>query len=74
MSCYFPPTEAHENVIKAVLRVIEATHYARADDPNADAEHEYADEQLALAARALAEAVDSMPADEQPVGWSKEND
>lgn len=34
-----------------------------------DAEREYADEMLALAARALSRAVDAMPADEQPVGW-----
>jgi len=70
MSVYYPPIDEHENVIKAALRVIEGTHYQRADDPYADAEQQYGQEQLALAARALAEAVDRKPADEQPVGWS----
>jgi hypothetical protein len=34
-----------------------------------DAEREYADELLALAARALVRATDATPPDEQPVGW-----
>lgn len=72
MSVYYPPVKEHENVIKAALRVIGSTHYQRADDPYADAEQEYSQEQLALAARALAEAVDRKPADERPVGWAKE--
>lgn len=69
MSVYYPPVEEHENVIKAALRVIGSTHYQRADDPHADAEQQYGQEQLALAARALVEAVDRKSADEQPVGW-----
>ena len=69
MSVYHPPVEEHETVIKAVLRVIGSTHYQRADDPHADAEQQYAEEQLALAARALVRAVDRKPADEQPIGW-----
>lgn len=71
MSVYHPPFGEHETVIKAALRVIEATHYGRAEDPHADAESQYAEEQLALAARALAEAVDRKPADEQPIGWAR---
>jgi hypothetical protein len=71
MSVYHPPVEEHENVVKAALRVIGSTHYQRADDPHADAEQEYAEEQLALAARALAQAVDRKDPDERPIGWSK---
>lgn len=72
MSVYYPPVQEHENVIRAALRVIEGTHYGRASDPHADAEQQYSEEQLALAARALVEAVDRKPADEQPVGWSRD--
>jgi hypothetical protein len=68
---YLPPVEQHENVVKAALRVISATHYSRADDPYADAENQYATEQLAIAAKALTEAVEQRPADGQPVGWAK---
>lgn len=74
MSVYYPPVQEHENVIRGALRVIEGTHYGRAEDPHADAEQQYGEEQLALAARALVEAVDRKPADEQPVGWSKDRD
>jgi hypothetical protein len=74
MSVYYPPIEEHENVIKAALRVIEGTHYQRAEDPHADAEQQYGEEQLALAARALVEAVDRKPVDDQPIGWSKDVD
>jgi len=71
MSFYSPPYTEHDDVIKAALRVISATHYSRPEDPHGDAEHEYATEQLALAARALVQAVDQKPSDEQPVGWNK---
>lgn len=71
MAPYFPPVDEHETVIKAALRVIQADHYGRADDPHADAEQEYAREQLALAARALVEAVDRKESDDQPIGWAK---
>lgn len=70
---YFPPFTEHDDLIKAALRVISATHYSRPEDPHGDAEHEYAGEQLALAARALVQAVDRKPADDQPIGWNKEN-
>lgn len=68
---YYPPVREHEDLICAALRVIQGTHYARPEDPHADAEQQYGQEQLALAARALVEAVDAKPADEQPVGWAK---
>lgn len=74
MGIYHPPVDEHETVVKAALRVIEGTHYPRADDPHADAEAQYGQEQLALAARALAEAVERMPADEQPIGWTKDRE
>ncbi|MFC8207873.1 hypothetical protein [[Kitasatospora] papulosa] len=73
MSFYRLPYTERDNVIKAALRVISATHYSRPEDPHGDAEHEYATEQLALAARTLVQAVDQMPADAQPIGWNKEN-
>ncbi|MFJ5294487.1 hypothetical protein [Streptomyces sp. NPDC088348] len=69
MAAYFPPVDEHETVIKAALRAIQADHYGRADDPHADAEQQYAREQLALAARALGDAVDQQPADDQPIRW-----
>lgn len=34
-----------------------------------DAEREYADEMLALAARDLTDATNALPPDAQPVGW-----
>lgn len=64
---YAPATQA--DLIKAALRVIEADHYAREEDPHKDAEREYAGEQLALAARAHAAAVDRLAVENQPTGW-----
>ena len=69
MNAYHPPVDEHETVIKAALRVIGSTHYQRSGDPYADAEQEYAEEQLALAARALVRAVDRKEPDAQPIGW-----
>jgi hypothetical protein len=60
-----------EEVERAALRSITASYYGKADDPNFDAEQEYAGEQLALAARALVRAVDALPPDQQPVGWGE---
>ncbi|WP_329376155.1 hypothetical protein [Streptomyces sp. NBC_01483] len=71
MGIYHPPVNEHETVVSTALHVVAATHYSRADDPHEDAAYEYSVEQLALAARALAEAVDRKPADEQPIGWTK---
>lgn len=72
MSFYYPPVDQHEKVITTALRVIQGTHYARADNPHADAEAEDGQEQLALAARALVEAVDKLPEDKQPIGWVRQ--
>jgi hypothetical protein len=72
MSFYYAPVAENETVVKAALRVVTATHYAREDDPHADADHEHSQEQLALAARALVEAVDKLPEDKQPIGWVRQ--
>ncbi|MFD3363622.1 hypothetical protein ACFWW5_11020 [Streptomyces albidoflavus] len=72
MSVYYAPAAAHQKLVTAALAVIETTHYYRVEDPHADAAREYAEEQLALAARNLARAVDTLPADEQPIGWAAE--
>lgn len=72
MSVYWAPPTEHDDLIRAALRVIGSTHYGRESDPHADAEQEYASEQLALAARALVEAVDRKPEDEQPIGWTRQ--
>lgn len=74
MGIYHPPVEEHERVVSTALHVVQATHYSRADDPHEDAAYEYGIEQLALAARDLTEAVERKPADEQPIGWSKDRD
>ena len=60
---------ARETVIRAVLRVLTAER----SEPHADsdAEAEYADEQLALAARDLAEATEQLSEDAKPVGWAR---
>lgn len=62
--------EAQAAVEAAALRSIAAHHYARDTDPHADAEDEYAGEQLALAARDLVRAVEAAPESERPVGWN----
>jgi hypothetical protein len=62
-------SEAQAAVEAAALRSIAAHHYGRPEDPHADAEDEYASEQLALAARDLVRAVEAMPEDKRPIGW-----
>lgn len=56
-----------EDVMRASLRCLTAER----TDPhaNADAESEYADEQLALAARDLVKSIDALPPRERPIGW-----
>ena len=49
----YPVPEARDRLIAAALRCIAADHYANDADPNADAQSEYAADQVALAARAL---------------------
>ena len=53
------PITERERLISAALRVIRADHYQPDDDPNADAEAEYADGRLATAARAYVAAIDA---------------
>lgn len=60
---------AQHNLIRAALRCLTADHL-RDDTADADAEVEYAYEQLALAARDLTYTVNAAPSDRQPVGWS----
>ena len=65
---------ARDELILAAMRVIAADHYAREEDPHADAESEYAGEKLALAARDLVRAVDALPESDQPIGWGKQSE
>lgn len=64
---------ARQNLLMAALRVIRSSMdiEQRADSA---AEAEYADEQLALAARELAEATDALAPEWQPVGWNRGED
>jgi hypothetical protein len=66
---YTPPPEQTDRLFRAVLRSINADHYANENDPHADAEAEYATEQVAITARDLARAVDALPEDRLPIGW-----
>lgn len=60
--------KAREQLISSVFRILEAD---RAEPhAHADAEREYAGEQLALAARDLTRATEALPAGERPVGWN----
>ena len=62
------PEEARTKLIRAALRCVQAD---MADEhAHADAECQYADEQLALAARDLARAMEGLPPHQQPVGWT----
>lgn len=58
---------AREQVLAAARR-LERAIYTEAGDPHADPEHTYAEELLATSALQLVEAVDSMPAVDQPIG------
>ncbi|MEX5634989.1 hypothetical protein [Parafrankia sp. FMc2] len=61
---------ARNEVIRAALRVL-AAKWGDETDPHFDAEQQYADELLALAARQLVDATDALPADQRPVGWAR---
>lgn len=63
--------EAQQKLEAAALRSIAASHYYRDENPHADAEDEYASEQLALAARDLVRAVEALPEDKRPIGWDR---
>lgn len=65
----FPVPTAQDKLIRAVLRSIFADHYPEESNPHADAESEYAAEQVAIAARDLTRAVDALDPDRQPIGW-----
>jgi hypothetical protein len=61
--------DAVERVLVATLRMLSAERALGSDDPHADAQHEYASEQLALTARALTDATNVLPPERRPVGW-----
>lgn len=63
------PIDAKEKLISAALRVVQ-TEYLPASDPTGDWEAEFADEQLALAARDFVQAVEAQDPKDRPVGWS----
>lgn len=69
MSLYPPPWLQTQQLVTAVLRQIQANHYADEASPHWDAEREYSAEQVALAARQLVRAVDALPAEQRPIGW-----
>lgn len=52
------PLTERERLIAAALRVIHAEHYQPDDNPNGDAEAEYAEDRLTAAARAFVSALD----------------
>jgi hypothetical protein len=63
---------AHDRLTAAVLRSIAAARTLETDPhADADAQCQYADEQVALAARALVDATNRLEPHEQPVGWSQ---
>lgn len=61
--------KAREAVIRATLRVLSSERPERESDPHNDAEVEYADDELALAARDLYLAVEADDDERKPVGW-----
>ncbi len=65
----FSIDRARHALEQAALRAITAHHYYRDEDPHSDAEAEYADELVALAARDLVRAVEALPESQRPVGW-----
>ena len=65
----FAVDRAARTVERAALCSVAAHHYFADGDPHADAAAEYADEQLALAARELVRAVEALPEGERPIGW-----
>jgi hypothetical protein len=60
--------EAKDRLLRASLRCLSAQFAEESADAAADAEH--ADDELALAARALSAATEALPAGHRPVGWS----
>lgn len=64
-----PALEAQGRVVQAALELVQCVMA----EPNAHREDviEYAEEQLALAARDLARETDRLPAHARPVGWGQ---
>jgi hypothetical protein len=64
---------ARNELLRAALRVL-AAERGNESDPHFGDELDYAQEGLALAARDLVDAVNQMPADQQPVGWAQSSE
>jgi hypothetical protein len=65
---YSRVSAAREQMLAAARRLEQAI-YADSGDPHANDEHTYAEELLATTALELVQAIDGMPAFDQPVGW-----
>jgi hypothetical protein len=65
---------AEDRLLQQALQVV-AIEYEDPGNPHHDDALAYAQEQLALAAQELVDAVDKLPEEIQPVGWTdiKEN-
>jgi len=63
-------TGAMQAVESAALKSVHARWFP-AEGPHADAASEHADEQLCLAARDLARAIEALPAKDRPIGWDE---
>jgi hypothetical protein len=59
--------EAKDRMLRAALRCLSAQFGPETADTAADAE--YADDELALAARDLTAATEALPSDHRPAGW-----
>ncbi|MFE1767258.1 hypothetical protein ACFW81_23945 [Streptomyces angustmyceticus] len=60
-----------DNLVQAALRVVTATHYQRANNPNAADEADFAKEKLVFAARDLVRAVNRLEPNKQPARWAR---
>ena len=60
--------EARERLLRAAFRCLTAR--LAEEGAYADADAEYADDELALAARDLSDATEALPAEKRPAGWS----
>lgn len=59
--------QARAELIRAAIQCLAAEHAEESAD--ADAQAEYSDERLAIAARDLTNATDDLPPAERPIGW-----
>lgn len=69
MASILDQIQARGRLVRAALRCLAADHAE--DHADADAEVDYAYEELDLAAQNLTKVVDALRPDEQPVGWSQ---